>query len=86
MGRRLAEATNAWRARRTRGETVLRRFRWLPLFALVLEAVLFAVFAELFAVFLAEAFAGVLTAVLPLRGGAGVGAVSGAAVGADGAF
>jgi len=49
MGRRLAEATKAWRARRTRGETVLRRLRWLPPFAVVL--------AEAFPADLVEDFA-----------------------------
>jgi hypothetical protein len=39
MVRRLAEATNAWRTRRTRGETGLRRFRWLACFAVPLPAV-----------------------------------------------
>src|ERR1039458_3946714 len=37
MGRRLAEAANAWRARRTRGETGLRRF-WEVFWALGLAA------------------------------------------------
>ncbi|MGA2004722.1 MAG: hypothetical protein ABSG70_15150 [Terriglobales bacterium] len=32
MERRLAEAAKAWRARRTRGETGLRRFFWLVFF------------------------------------------------------
>jgi hypothetical protein len=50
MGRRLAEATKAWRARRTRGETGLWRFRAPPLFAVVLEGVFLADFAADFAV------------------------------------
>src|ERR1035438_10301259 len=37
MGRRLAEAANAWRVRRTRGETGLRRF-WEVFLALGLAA------------------------------------------------
>src|SRR5208283_2333460 len=60
MGRRLAEATKAWRARRTRGEAVLWRLRWLPLFAVVLAGVFPADFGEDFAVeVFAEDLAGV---------------------------
>jgi hypothetical protein len=50
MGRRLAEATNAWRARRTRGETGLCRF----FLALVLVAVRVGVLLDFLVDALAE--------------------------------
>jgi hypothetical protein len=88
MGRRLAEATKAWRARRTRGETVLRRFRGLPLFVVVLAWLFPADFVDDFAVgvFAEDLAGGPLTAGL-----AGVADDSGAGgdeddVDADGAL
>ena len=41
MGRRLAEAANAWRTRRTRGDTGLRRFFWLVLLGVVFLGLVF---------------------------------------------
>jgi hypothetical protein len=41
MGRRLAEATKAWRTRRTRGETVLRRFAVFALAAALFVPMVF---------------------------------------------
>ncbi len=68
MGRRLAEATKAWRARRTRGETGLWCLRW-ALFAAVLEGAFAADFVEDVAVdVLAEDLAAVTrTAGLPVE-------------------
>jgi len=70
MGRRLTEATNACRALRTRGDTVLRRLRWLPLF----EFVLGTVFAEVLDEGLVAVFVALLGEVLPLSGLVGAGA------------
>ena len=53
MERRLAEAANACRARRTRGETGLRRFFWIVFFwlGLVADALLLPDFVDLTAGF-----------------------------------